>query len=142
MPHHKCFTHDTYWLILNPYYVWSWQLMICCGVSLTYLIGAYLNWRILALIGNVLSGVLFTKMKLKRLCCNSHLVCLYFRHCSVSCTASESILHSWVSKVAGELFIVWANGVGHTVHIRNWNFSSFLSNNWSQNMSFRQTHHK
>ncbi|RYQ89405.1 uncharacterized protein LOC110266794 [Arachis ipaensis] len=27
------------------------QLMICCGVSLTYLIGAFLNWRILALIG-------------------------------------------------------------------------------------------
>ncbi|RZB49469.1 Sugar transporter ERD6-like 5 [Glycine soja] len=26
------------------------QLMICCGVSLTYLIGAFLNWRILALI--------------------------------------------------------------------------------------------
>ncbi|XP_021898862.1 sugar transporter ERD6-like 5 isoform X2 [Carica papaya] len=27
------------------------QLMICCGVSLTYLMGAFLNWRILALIG-------------------------------------------------------------------------------------------
>ncbi|MED6169255.1 hypothetical protein PIB30_019725 [Stylosanthes scabra] len=27
------------------------QLMICCGVSLTYLFGAFLNWRILALIG-------------------------------------------------------------------------------------------
>ncbi|QCD77713.1 MFS transporter [Vigna unguiculata] len=27
------------------------QLMICCGMSLTYLIGAYANWRILALIG-------------------------------------------------------------------------------------------
>ncbi|KAF1892229.1 hypothetical protein Lal_00036590 [Lupinus albus] len=29
------------------------QLMICCGVSLTYLFGAYLNWRILALIGTI-----------------------------------------------------------------------------------------
>ncbi|CAL0302275.1 unnamed protein product [Lupinus luteus] len=29
------------------------QLMICCGVSLTYLLGAYLNWRILALIGTI-----------------------------------------------------------------------------------------
>ncbi|KAK7397245.1 hypothetical protein VNO78_18412 [Psophocarpus tetragonolobus] len=29
------------------------QLMICCGVSLTYLIGAFLNWRILALIGTI-----------------------------------------------------------------------------------------
>ncbi|BBH06639.1 Major facilitator superfamily protein [Prunus dulcis] len=29
------------------------QLMICCGVSLTYLIGAFLNWRALALIGTV-----------------------------------------------------------------------------------------
>ncbi|KAJ7978028.1 Sugar transporter ERD6-like [Quillaja saponaria] len=27
------------------------QLMICCGVSLTYLIGAFLNWRVLAMIG-------------------------------------------------------------------------------------------
>ncbi|KAK7337829.1 hypothetical protein VNO77_18416 [Canavalia gladiata] len=27
------------------------QLMICCGMSLTYLIGAYVNWRILSLIG-------------------------------------------------------------------------------------------
>ncbi|KAG5044331.1 hypothetical protein AAZX31_03G220700 [Glycine max] len=27
------------------------QLMICCGVSLTYLVGAFLNWRILALLG-------------------------------------------------------------------------------------------
>ncbi|OIV95123.1 hypothetical protein TanjilG_21513 [Lupinus angustifolius] len=29
------------------------KLMICCGVSLTYLLGAYLNWRILALIGTI-----------------------------------------------------------------------------------------
>ncbi|XP_023904687.1 sugar transporter ERD6-like 5 isoform X4 [Quercus suber] len=29
------------------------QLMICCGVSLTYLIGAFVNWRILALIGTI-----------------------------------------------------------------------------------------
>ncbi|PNY08602.1 sugar transporter ERD6-like 5-like protein, partial [Trifolium pratense] len=29
------------------------QLMICFGVSLTYLIGAYLNWRVLALIGTI-----------------------------------------------------------------------------------------
>ncbi|KAJ0079398.1 hypothetical protein Patl1_22749 [Pistacia atlantica] len=29
------------------------QLMICCGVSMTYLIGAFLNWRILALIGTI-----------------------------------------------------------------------------------------
>ncbi|KAK7397248.1 hypothetical protein VNO78_18415 [Psophocarpus tetragonolobus] len=29
------------------------QLMICCGMSLTYLIGAYANWRILALVGTV-----------------------------------------------------------------------------------------
>lgn len=29
------------------------QLMICCGVSLTYLIGAYFNWRILALLGTI-----------------------------------------------------------------------------------------
>ncbi|KAK7284313.1 hypothetical protein RJT34_19058 [Clitoria ternatea] len=27
------------------------QLMICCGMSLTYLIGAYVNWRVLAIIG-------------------------------------------------------------------------------------------
>ncbi|GAU11562.1 hypothetical protein TSUD_345530 [Trifolium subterraneum] len=31
----------------------SYVLMICFGVSLTYLIGAYLNWRILALIGTI-----------------------------------------------------------------------------------------
>lgn len=36
--------------------------MITCGMSLTYLIGAFVNWRTLALIGNILlSGVLFTK---------------------------------------------------------------------------------
>ncbi|XP_029125384.1 sugar transporter ERD6-like 5 isoform X2 [Cajanus cajan] len=29
------------------------QLMICIGMSLTYLIGAYVNWRILALIGTI-----------------------------------------------------------------------------------------
>ncbi|KAF7805148.1 sugar transporter ERD6-like 5 isoform X1 [Senna tora] len=29
------------------------QLMICCGVSFTYLFGAILNWRILALIGTI-----------------------------------------------------------------------------------------
>ncbi|KAI4301847.1 hypothetical protein L6164_035087 [Bauhinia variegata] len=29
------------------------QLMICCGVSLTYLIGAFLNWRVLAIIGTI-----------------------------------------------------------------------------------------
>lgn len=29
------------------------QLMICIGVSMTYLIGAFLNWRILALIGTI-----------------------------------------------------------------------------------------
>ncbi|CAJ1960926.1 unnamed protein product [Sphenostylis stenocarpa] len=29
------------------------QLMICCGASLTYLIGAFFNWRILALIGTI-----------------------------------------------------------------------------------------
>ncbi|KAG6701505.1 hypothetical protein I3842_08G168400 [Carya illinoinensis] len=29
------------------------QLMICCGVSLTYLIGAFVNWRALALIGTI-----------------------------------------------------------------------------------------
>ncbi|KAM1549479.1 hypothetical protein ACFX15_010047 [Malus domestica] len=29
------------------------QLMICCGVSLTYLIGAFLNWRALALLGTI-----------------------------------------------------------------------------------------
>ncbi|OIV95125.1 hypothetical protein TanjilG_21515 [Lupinus angustifolius] len=29
------------------------QLMICLGMSLTYLIGAYLNWRIVALIGTI-----------------------------------------------------------------------------------------
>ncbi|XP_057439424.1 sugar transporter ERD6-like 5 [Lotus japonicus] len=29
------------------------QLMICCGMSLTYLIGAFVNWRILALIGAI-----------------------------------------------------------------------------------------
>ncbi|XP_062084661.1 sugar transporter ERD6-like 5 isoform X3 [Humulus lupulus] len=29
------------------------QLMICCGVSLTYLIGAFVNWRILALLGTI-----------------------------------------------------------------------------------------
>lgn len=27
------------------------QLMICCGVSMTYLLGAFVNWRILALLG-------------------------------------------------------------------------------------------
>ncbi|XP_050252619.1 sugar transporter ERD6-like 5 isoform X4 [Quercus robur] len=30
------------------------QLMICCGVSLTYLIGAFVKWRTLALIGTIL----------------------------------------------------------------------------------------
>ncbi|KAK2419164.1 Major facilitator superfamily protein [Trifolium repens] len=29
------------------------QLMICFGISLTYLIGAYLNWRVLAIIGTI-----------------------------------------------------------------------------------------
>ncbi|KAL6139289.1 hypothetical protein ACLB2K_064566 [Fragaria x ananassa] len=29
------------------------QLMICCGVSLTYLFGAFVNWRALALIGTI-----------------------------------------------------------------------------------------
>ncbi|CAJ1960928.1 unnamed protein product [Sphenostylis stenocarpa] len=29
------------------------QLMACCGLSLTYLIGAFFNWRILAVIGTV-----------------------------------------------------------------------------------------
>ncbi|XP_059435643.1 sugar transporter ERD6-like 5 [Corylus avellana] len=29
------------------------QLMICCGVSFTYLIGAFVNWRVLALIGTI-----------------------------------------------------------------------------------------
>ncbi|XP_058752946.1 sugar transporter ERD6-like 5 [Vicia villosa] len=29
------------------------QLMICFGISLTYLIGTYLNWRVLALIGTI-----------------------------------------------------------------------------------------
>ncbi|KAJ6876887.1 sugar transporter ERD6-like 5 [Populus alba x Populus x berolinensis] len=29
------------------------QLMICCGVSITYLIGAFVSWRILALIGTI-----------------------------------------------------------------------------------------
>ncbi|EXC31835.1 Sugar transporter ERD6-like 5 [Morus notabilis] len=29
------------------------QLMICCGVSLTYLIGAFVNWRILAILGTI-----------------------------------------------------------------------------------------
>ncbi|KAG6750549.1 hypothetical protein POTOM_045045 [Populus tomentosa] len=29
------------------------QLMICCGVSITYLIGAFMSWRILALIGTI-----------------------------------------------------------------------------------------
>lgn len=29
------------------------QLMICVGMSLTYLLGAYLNWRIVALIGTI-----------------------------------------------------------------------------------------
>ncbi|KAK9919725.1 hypothetical protein M0R45_028306 [Rubus argutus] len=29
------------------------QLMICCGVSLTYLVGAFVNWRALALIGTI-----------------------------------------------------------------------------------------
>ncbi|KAK7337828.1 hypothetical protein VNO77_18415 [Canavalia gladiata] len=29
------------------------QLMICCGVSLTWLVGAFLNWRILALLGTI-----------------------------------------------------------------------------------------
>ncbi|KAH9688745.1 Sugar transporter ERD6-like 5 [Citrus sinensis] len=31
----------------------SYVLMICIGVSMTYLIGAFLNWRILALIGTI-----------------------------------------------------------------------------------------
>ncbi|KAF4353939.1 hypothetical protein G4B88_031289 [Cannabis sativa] len=31
----------------------SYVLMICCGVSLTYLIGAFVNWRILALLGTI-----------------------------------------------------------------------------------------
>eukprot|EP00258_Populus_trichocarpa_P022880 XP_024438899.1 sugar transporter ERD6-like 5 isoform X2 [Populus trichocarpa] len=29
------------------------QLMICCGVSITYLIGAFMSWRSLALIGTI-----------------------------------------------------------------------------------------
>ncbi|CAK7340802.1 unnamed protein product [Dovyalis caffra] len=29
------------------------QLVICCGVSITYLIGAFVSWRILALIGTI-----------------------------------------------------------------------------------------
>ncbi|GAU11561.1 hypothetical protein TSUD_345520, partial [Trifolium subterraneum] len=29
------------------------KLMICFGISLTYLIGAYLNWRLLAVIGTI-----------------------------------------------------------------------------------------
>ncbi|RDX92821.1 Sugar transporter ERD6-like 5, partial [Mucuna pruriens] len=29
------------------------QLMICCGMSLTYLIGAFVNWRFLALTGTI-----------------------------------------------------------------------------------------
>lgn len=29
------------------------QLMICCGVSITYLIGAFATWRTLALIGTI-----------------------------------------------------------------------------------------
>ncbi|KDP23561.1 hypothetical protein JCGZ_23394 [Jatropha curcas] len=29
------------------------QLMICCGVSVTYLIGAFVSWRILALVGTI-----------------------------------------------------------------------------------------
>lgn len=48
--------------ISNLYFILFSQLMITCGMSLTYLIGAFVNWRTLALIGNVLlSGVLFTK---------------------------------------------------------------------------------
>ncbi|KAK7830722.1 sugar transporter erd6-like 5, partial [Quercus suber] len=31
----------------------SYVLMTCCGVSLTYLIGAFVNWRTLALIGKL-----------------------------------------------------------------------------------------
>ncbi|KAG6751662.1 hypothetical protein POTOM_043859 [Populus tomentosa] len=31
----------------------SYALMICCGVSITYLIGAFVSWRILALIGTI-----------------------------------------------------------------------------------------
>ncbi|XP_073260205.1 sugar transporter ERD6-like 5 isoform X2 [Populus alba] len=31
----------------------SYVLMICCGVSITYLIGAFVSWRILALIGTI-----------------------------------------------------------------------------------------
>ncbi|XP_028770736.1 sugar transporter ERD6-like 5 isoform X2 [Neltuma alba] len=42
------------------------QLLICCGVSLTYLMGAFLNWRVLALLGIVpcvvqLVGLLFIR---------------------------------------------------------------------------------
>ncbi|XP_048324903.1 sugar transporter ERD6-like 5 [Ziziphus jujuba] len=29
------------------------QLMICCGVSMTYLFGAFVNWRVLALLGTI-----------------------------------------------------------------------------------------
>jgi hypothetical protein len=32
--------------------------MICFGVSFTYLIGAFVNWRVLALIGNFLCSCL------------------------------------------------------------------------------------
>ncbi|XP_054800620.1 sugar transporter ERD6-like 5 isoform X3 [Prosopis cineraria] len=40
------------------------QLMICCGVSLTYLIGEFVSWRVLALLGTIpcavqLLGLLF-----------------------------------------------------------------------------------
>ena len=41
------------------------QLMICFGVSLTWLIGAFVNWRTLALIGNVSTYMSLTlKMKM------------------------------------------------------------------------------
>jgi SP family facilitated glucose transporter-like MFS transporter 8 len=44
--------------------------MICFGVSLTYLIGAYLNWRVLALIGkNVFFSSVY-KNKFKSICIN------------------------------------------------------------------------
>lgn len=49
------------WILQKHVYVCDssdkilWQLMICCGGSLAYLLGTVLTWRILAIIGKTIS---------------------------------------------------------------------------------------
>lgn len=55
----------TFSIIYNTLIMLIVQLMICFGVSLTWLIGPFVNWRTLALIGSVSTYVSLTlKMKI------------------------------------------------------------------------------